>query len=267
MKRVYGFVASYLAVLTLSSAFFLTACKDDLQDVPIKENMAILFDGVDDYIDLGNIYDDLALPVTISAWVWLDPTAPDNTAIPIFDSQDGLPVYNGFNFLTSKTSVAGVQYGDGLGENNIIFRRAKSATFAPIAGRWVNVTAVMRGALDMNIYFNGVDVGGEYFGESNNPMHSDSPTEVAKIGALLQNGVDHRFKGKIDELKIWDRALTLEEIQKTIFTRSPSSEPGLIGYWDFDELKGETVLDHSPNHFDGTIKGDAARVLSEVPVR
>ena len=229
-------------------------------------NRTILFDGVDDYIDLGNIYDNVTLPLTISAWIWLDPNALPGT-IPIFDSQDGLAKYNGFNFLTSTASIAGVQYGDGLGENNSVYRRAKSAIFSPVAGRWVNFTAVMKSAIDMSIYFNGVDVGGTYAGESNLPMSSNSPTEVAKIGYLSQNGVVYRFKGKIDELKIWNRALSLEEIQKTIFTKSPSSsEQGLIGYWDFDEPTGATVLDHSSNHFNGMIKGNAARVPSEVPV-
>ncbi len=229
-------------------------------------NRTILFDGVDDYIDLGNIYDNVTLPLTISAWIWLDPNALPGSPIPIFDSQDGLPKYNGFNFLTSTASIAGVQYGDGLGENNSIYRRAKSAIFSPVAGRWVNFTAVMKTGTDMSIYFNGVDVGGTYAGESDLPMSSNSPTEVAKIGYLFQNGMVYRFKGKIDELKIWNRALSLEEIQKTIFRKSPSSEQGLIGYWDFDEPTGATVLDHSSNHFNGMIKGNAARVLSEVPV-
>jgi hypothetical protein len=228
-------------------------------------NRAILFDGVDDYIDLGNIYDNVTLPLTISAWIWLDPTAPSGS-IPIFDSQDGLPMYNGFNFMTSTASIAGIQYGDGLGENNSVYRRAKSATFSPVAGRWVNFTAVMKAATDMSIYFNGVDVGGNYAGESDQPMYSNSPTEVAKIGYLFQNGVVYRFKGKIDELKIWNRALPLAEIQKTIFTKSPSTELGLIGYWNFDEATAETVLDHSSNHFNGVIKGNATRVLSEVPI-
>jgi hypothetical protein len=228
-------------------------------------NRTLVFDGVDDYIDLGNIYDNLALPVTISAWIWLDPTAPAGS-IPIFDSQDGLPIYNGFNFMTSTASIAGVQYGDGQGENNSVYRRAKSATFPNVAGRWVNFTAVVKGATDMTIYFNGVDVGGAYAGESSLPMNSNSPTEVAKIGYLSQNGATYLFKGKMDELKIWKRALTLVEVQKTIFIKSKETETGLIGYWDFDEATGTTLLDHSVNHFNGIIKGNPTRALSEVPV-
>jgi hypothetical protein len=239
----------------------------EIKDVVNYEasNRTLVFDGVDDYVDLGNIYDDLALPVTISAWIWLDPTAPAGL-IPIFDSQDGLPLYNGFNFLTSTASVAGIQYGDGQGENNSVYRRAKSATFPNVTGRWVNFTAVIKGATNMTIYFNGVDVGGEYAGESNLPMNSNSPGEVAKIGYLAQNGAIYRFKGKMDELKIWNKALTLVEVQKTIFTKSKETETGLIGYWDFDEASGTTLLDHSAHHFNGVIKGNPQRALSEVPI-
>jgi hypothetical protein len=98
-------------------------------------------------------------------------------------------------------------------------------------------------------------------------MNSNSPTEVAKIGYLYQNGTVFRFKGKIDELKIWSKALTLLEVQKVIFRKLDETEPGLIGYWDFDELNGTTLIDHSKNHFNGVIKGNPSRVLSEVPVR
>ena len=268
MKLKPPFTLMFLSAVVCSAALSLQSCKDDKENEPTPgaTNKAMSFDGVDDYIDLGNIYDDVDLPLTISAWVWVDPTAP-GTTLPIFDSQDGLPVYNGFNFLTSTSSYAGFQYGDGLGENNSVFRRAKAATFTPVTGRWVNFTAVVKGGNDISSYFNGVDVGGEYAGESTNPMNSDSPDEVAKIGALLQNGVQYHFKGKIDELKIWDRALTLAEIQETIFKKSPAMESGLIGYWDFDEAEGETVLDHSANEFHGTIKGNATRVLSDAPVR
>src|SRR5688572_2574001 len=230
------------------------------------DNRTIIFDGVDDYIDLGNIYDNLALPVTISAWIWLDPNAADGL-IPIFDSQDGLDVYNGFNFLTSNFSVVGAQYGDGVGSNNSAFRRAKSASFSPIMGRWVNFTAVIIGATDMNLYFNGVDVGGAYSGESTNPMNSNSPSEVAKIGYLYQNGSVFRFKGKMDELKIWNRALSTQDVQKVIFKKLDETEPGLIGYWNFDEPTGATLTDYSKNHFNGVINGNPQRVLSEVTVR
>ncbi len=238
----------------------------DIENYP-EDNRAILFDGVDDYIDLGNIYDNLGFPITISAWVWLDPTATSPSgSIALFDSQEGLPLYNGFSFVTSNTSNIGITYGDGQGENNIAFRRSKSSIFSPTNGRWVNYTGIIRGSNDMDLYFNGVDVGGSYAGESNLPMNSNSPNETAKVGLIRQNGLTLRFKGKIDELKIWNRSLSREEVQKVIFTKLDDTATGLIGYWDFDEPVGTTVLDKSANKFNGTLMGNPTRVSSEVPV-
>jgi hypothetical protein len=236
----------------------------DVENYPI-ENRAIQFDGVDDYINLGNIYDNLAFPVTMSAWIWLDPTAA-NGSIPILDTQDGLPLYNGLGFLTSNSSSVAAQYGDGLGENNSAFRRAKSAVFTPITGRWVNFVIVVRGTSDMSLYYNGIDVGGDYSGSSTNAMNSNSPTEVAKIGVLNQNGAVFRFKGLMDEIKVWNRSLSQDEIQKVIFTKQSNTYPGLIGYWDFDEPTGNQALDKSANQLHGTLMGNPTRVISTAPI-
>jgi hypothetical protein len=48
------------------------------------------------------------------------------------------------------------------------------------------------------------------------------------------------------ELRIWDRALTAEEIQAEnhFYTVDPSSE-GLVAYWKCNEGEGTTVKDYS----------------------
>jgi hypothetical protein len=237
----------------------------NVEDYPV-DNRTLVFDGIDDYVDLGNIYDDLVFPITISAWIWMDPDTP-NGIIPIFNSQDGDVEYNGLNFISSNGSNVAIQYGDGKGYNHPAYRRTKSALFAPIDSRWVNFTGVVRGATDMDLYFNGVDVGGTYMGSSDFPMNSNAPNAVAKIGYYFLNGVIYRFKGKIDEVRIWNRSLTRDEIQKVIFKKIDSTHPGLIGYWDFDEPTGDVLVDHSVNQFNGTLKGSPVRVLSEVPVK
>jgi len=228
-------------------------------------NRALMFDGVDDYVDLGNIYDDVALPVTVSMWVWLDPTSPSGI-IPLFSSQDGKLEYSGFDVTTSTSSALAAAYGDGVGGNNAVYRRTKSALFSPVMGRWVNFTAVIRGATDMDMYFNGVDVGGSYSGSSDLPMNSNSPTETATIGYGYMNNIYYHFKGKMDELRIWNRALTQTEIQTVIFKKIDSGNSGLIGYWNFDEPAGTALIDQSSKKYNGVLKGNPTRVLSEVPV-
>ena len=57
------------------------------QEDVVGAGRALRFDGVDDYVDLGNIYDDIALPITISVWIYVDPTN-DAFSLPIIDSQE-----------------------------------------------------------------------------------------------------------------------------------------------------------------------------------
>jgi gliding motility-associated-like protein len=226
---------------------------------------ALRFDGVDDYVDLGNIYDNVALPVTMSAWIYIDPIASIET-FPIFDSQDNSTDYNGFTMITSTTPHIGVTYGDGQGGNNPAFRRSKSGFFQFLTGRWVHITGVIRGADDMDVYLNGYNIDGQYVGSSNLPMNSTSPTEVAKIGKVFSNGLTFHFKGIMDELRVWNKSLTEAEVREQMCRKLSGNEPGLIGYWNFDETSGNILNDKSPNHFHGQLKGNPTRVFSGAPI-
>ena len=229
----------------------------------VGSGRALLFDGVDDYVDFGDIYDDLALPITMSVWVYTDPSVVG--AVPIFDNQDGSLDYNGFAVVTSHVHV-GMTYGDGQGGNNPAYRRSKAALMDDPTGKWINITTVFRGKTDMDIYVNGVNMGGDYEGYSNNPMNSFSPSENAKMGYWYSNGNYFRYTGIMDEFRIWNRALSETEIRQTMCKKLKGNEPGLIGYWNFDETSGNTVFDKSPNGFDGTLKGNLKRVYSSAPI-
>lgn len=66
---------------------------------------------------------------------------------------------------------------------------------------------------------------------------------------------DRYFDGVISEVRIWNRALTAEEIQDTnhFYTVEPESE-GLIAYWKFNEGSGTIVKDYSVSGYDLTIE-------------
>lgn len=224
-------------------------------------NGALSFDGINDYVDLRNIYDDLNLPVTISAWVYIDANAPFTV---LFSSQENSSVYNGFTFGASSTHVA-IGYGDGLGENNGAFRRGMGADVSSFAGKWTYIAGVMRSGTDMTLYVNGTKLTGIPEGSSNNTMASNYPNDIAKIGMFESNGFTYRFAGKLDELKIWKRALSDQEIADNMTKRLTGAETGLIGYWSFDEQSGTAILDKSNNHFNGNLINNPARVASGIP--
>lgn len=248
-----------------ATAFFLILLTSrvfaqDKQD-HIGAGHALSFDGVDDYVDLGNIYDDLKLPLTISAWIYLDPGGFGT----IFASQDNTHIYNGFHFFIVHTSIV-IEYGDGRGNNSAEYRRGKAAPIENIFGKWVHVTAVMRDANDMDLYLNGINIGGTYIGNSQFPMSSSHPGEVAKIGYESTSVVTYHFKGIMDELRIWNRALSAQEIREQMCKKLEGNEEGLIGYWDFDNTKASILMDNSAYYFDGAIRGNPLRVFSGAPV-
>lgn len=93
-------------------------------------------------------------------------------------------------------------------------------------------------------------------------MNSNFPDDVAKIGYWHSNGLTFNFPGKIDELRIWNRSLSQSEIREGMCKKLTGNEPGLIGYWTFDETSGNTVIDKSVNGFNGQLMNSPTRVFS-----
>ena len=251
-KRAFLFIAGFLFAINVSG-----------QTDHVGPGRAIRFDGVDDQINLGNIYDDLTFPFSVSAWIYMDPgnTIPG----PILVSQDNNPLYNGFWFFIGPSLIF-IEYGDGRGENLPEYRKGKSATGLNLNGRWIHAAAVVKGISNIDLYINGINVGGSYQGSSDLPMASTYPNDIAKIGYFLSNGVTYRFNGIMDELRVYNIALTENDIRDTMCKKLNGNEPGLIGYWDFDEITGATVFDRSTKGVDGTLIGNPQRVISGAPV-
>lgn len=229
----------------------------------VGSGRALQLDGIDDYVIVNGNYSSLNLPFSVSAWVRLDPSA--NFVTPVFVTNDNDPVYRGFWFVVTPSAIL-CEFGDGEGGSNPAFRRGKLANVSDIAGRWVNVSAVMRAPFDISVYLNGVELGGSSWGGSFLPMRSAYSTDVPKIGYFLSNSVIYRDKSIIDEVRLWSRALTEEEIRRDMCVRLVGNEPGLIGYWDFNETSGNTVFDKSPNGFHGQLVGNPTRVFSGAPI-
>ena len=71
--------------------------------------------------------------------------------------------------------------------------------------------------------------------------HSDESGGQARCFWIGYSYNEQRFfNGSVAEVRIWNRALTAEEIQAVnhFYTADPASE-GLIAYWKFDEGEGD----------------------------
>jgi hypothetical protein len=58
------------------------------------------------------------------------------------------------------------------------------------------------------------------------------------MGARIQIGRDdfgnvlRNWKGAIDDVRVWKKALTPEEIEASMNTAPPAGDPGLLAWWD-----------------------------------
>lgn len=175
-----------------------------------KKNSSYSFDGANDYIELGDILDDLNYPFTVS--VWVRPVKHTGMYNTIFTAQDNSPLYNGFELHIRNGNSIGIIIGDGRGENSGAYSRSKSAEINDRTGKWTHVAAIVNSNDEMKLYLNGVEVSGNYAGYTKQPMNSNFPQDVARIGRWTSNGNTYYFTGQVDEFRVWDRAITEAEI-------------------------------------------------------
>lgn len=168
---------------------------------------AVALDGVDGYVDCGDILNDLEMPVTLSAWVNV-PEDAEGDGVHLFATDDNADAYFGYHWYVALPDLTvEVKFGGGvLGPTG---RRSKHSDAAVDPDTWVHVAAVLRGAEDMDIYIDGEDAGGTYSGEGSDMVHDAAPMTV---GRYLFG--DQYSSGGFDDLRIYDRALTPDEISR-----------------------------------------------------
>jgi len=115
--------------------------------------------------------------------------------------------------------------------NNYIV--SNSNTWA--ANVWHHVAGVIDPTNGMELYIDGVKQTDTH--SSNGSAQHDAGSYNPTVGAWGQSG--RNFKGEIDELRLWTRALTVTEINtNNCGNFDPSTQTGLKGYWNFDQESG-----------------------------
>jgi len=157
---------------------------------------ALEFDGIDDHVDCGdNQIFDLTQEITISAWVYIPISdGPDRTIIGKGDSAWRLRIFRGKKGVIhfAVTGEDPFQYVDG--DTGIA------------SGRWNHVCSTFDEE-KQRIYIDGeIDVARPYTG----PISVDQ--RRVWIGANSHRG--YYFKGKIDEVAIFNHALKPNEVRR-----------------------------------------------------
>ncbi|SVB02806.1 uncharacterized protein METZ01_LOCUS155660, partial [marine metagenome] len=116
---------------------------------------------------------------------------------------------------------------------------------------WYHIAGSWDGS-NLNIYVNGNLENSQ--DESGAEINSSASHVI--IGASGEGSSGH-FDGLVDEVIIWDTALSGEQISELMYTQFTGNEEGLAGYWKFNAGEGETLYDHSGNSNHGEINGAA----------
>ncbi|KPL08236.1 hypothetical protein AMJ85_08580 [candidate division BRC1 bacterium SM23_51] len=237
-----------------------------------EQGSALEFDGTDDYVDMGNAPElRIANAVTVEAWI---KPAIVKGERPILSKEVARGRQNAFELLV-RDGHLGFRVSDGTagccGDQGWFPATGKT----PIEpGFWHHAAGVYDGQ-QVSVYLDGVLEGSVAF---ENPI-AHVPTSV-KLG--INSLVSSKFfAGQMDEVRLWNRARSQSEIFDSMNRLLRGNEPGLVGYWTFDEAANaaassatcQVVFDHSRHNNHGVLGGSMARdskdprpVISEAPV-
>ena len=188
---------------------------------------ALSFDGTGDYVNCGNAGSDDYNEMTISAWIKPTSFAPDRWRTP-FHRNDGTSVGSSVFFIATVSGtnqiVSTIGAGSGLG-----WIAGATGVIAQV-GEWYHILNSWDGTT-ARVYVNGVEKK-EY---SLSSTDFNNKVAVTRIGAS-GDGVGYLFNGIIDEVRIYSKAYTAQEIQSQYYAGiNKLYAKGAIGEQEYQE--------------------------------
>ena len=206
---------------------------DDLIRNPgLGSGGSLIFDGVGAHValpdDIPQIFSD-GEAVTVEYWFKGESL---QSAVRWQDGQYFVAGWNGQHIIST----------DGGTANGIAVGQATDGKWHHVAMTWeVDMVDGFKSYLDGELVAKR-DSGANYLPLINTHCY---------LGAFM--GTAEFTKGQLDEVRIWETARTEEELQEWMNKPLEGDEDGLIAYYQFDELEGNTLPDLSGNDLDGTL--------------
>jgi hypothetical protein len=209
-----------------------SACESTRTQIDVVVTTAathLNFDGVNDQVNLGNSLSSIIDPLnTITLEAWVRPTTL--TGFGCVFGNYAYPTDNGQMQLLLRREGSSYDFyvNDGTGslKNVAVVNSAVLNTWTHVAGVWDGSS--------LKMYINGVlqatttGVTGSSFAALANSF---------VIGFSLADNPDEAFKGDIDEVRVWNRALTQAEIANNMNCElpNPTTQTGLLAYYQFNQ--------------------------------
>ena len=109
----------------------------------------------------------------------------------------------------------------------------------------------------MRFYVNGTLIGQQ------TSVRFDSSNFMSAGAAVFFNGPQQYYPGELDEVRIWNVVRQPGEIADSMQRPLSGTEPGLAGYWKFDEGSGQETADSSSSMVTGVLGRSGAPEASD----
>lgn len=202
-----------------------------------QQGKAINLPGTTGRLGTVNHHPALNIPNAITLAAWIRPDQIQRGTI--FSKNSG----NGFELWLDNNG--NIEFRLNRGNNGTNYRLVSNFNYANQINKWIHVAATFDGRTSI-IYINGE----EDISRTYNPFTIGTNSGNLTIGSL---GDIQRWRGDLDELRIYNRALNKSEINLLTGltppqnTNNPTNTSGLIGHWKMDEGSGGQLIDHSGN--------------------
>ena len=224
---------------------------------------ALDFDGVDDYVDLGdpNEVDFGSGNFTLELWfkpndlsdgnrilIAKDEGAGGNRQFALQFNPDAYPGQKKLRVLYYKDNTTAV--GFDTGDNAINDTN------------WHHIAAIRNGVI-FEVYVDGISIGSGSIFDTPGAMQATSANLVLGTFSNLSSGY---VNGQIDEVRIWSDVRTQTELQNNMYNILAGNEANLVAYYRFDQgiPNGDNTTpavnllpDMSVNSIDGTLNNFA----------
>lgn len=213
MKTVFLTLSFFLFTSLIVNAQFVAPAFQGTNFLSKNLNNALDFDGVDDYVITTLDVNYSVMPITTwEAWVY--PTENDATWRTIFGIED--LGWDRNLFINGGRFVAGYGCAD-WNITNIDLNQ------------WQHIALVYDEANGRMVFYkNGVQ-----FNYTFNSGCTHSSAVKFAIGSSQQNGPNQFFKGKISEVRVWNKERTQAEILANMNLELSGEESGLVSYFPF----------------------------------
>ncbi|MFZ4401776.1 MAG: LamG-like jellyroll fold domain-containing protein [Bacteroidales bacterium] len=205
---------------------------------------SILFDGTNDSISVPNkAVLNPTTALSIEAWIKASSYGTNVWDNYIVGKDDWSNASAGYSLRCGASGKLSFNFSSGGGA----WKEVVSTTMMP-TNVWTHVAATFDGT-SLKIYINGVLSGSLSYSGAINP--STYNLNIGSVPYTAQGG--RLFAGKIDQVEIWNKALSAAQVFQYMNCPPLGTETGLVAFWDFEAGSGNTVTDLTANHNNGTM--------------